>query len=254
MPRSSGRSKAGAGAPSTIIKPNSDCLPSLGPDLAARPADPPRERSGRGRAPRPSWVGGEHLATRKGTAGATASARSRFQAPPPRWKPGWRLTAGAALVLALAVPAVTLAGLDLRLRQGPLAANLLIGKIETAINQQAAPLRVSVGGAQLRYDPSNDNSFGVLLSQVEVEQRRWCKARTCPKRGCRSRLDQLAHRFGGAYRAVAAGPGDRGALCGRARPGRQDGQRRHTVAAWHDGWAEAGEPSTTEHRMVGHGG
>jgi len=68
----------------------------------------------------------------------------------------------------LSMATAAIAGLDWRLRQAPISANYLIGRVEAAINKQVAPLTVKIGQASLRYDKSDQNRFGVLLTGLAV--------------------------------------------------------------------------------------
>ena len=86
----------------------------------------------------------------------------------PRRSRGPWVWLGAGLALLILLPALAVAMLDLRLRSGPMDAGFLTDRIEAAINQRAAPLRVTLGAASLHFDASNNNSLGVLLKRVAV--------------------------------------------------------------------------------------
>lgn len=88
--------------------------------------------------------------------------------PLPRRSRGPWLWLGAGIGVLTLLPLLAVAALDLRLRAGPMDAGFLTGQIESAINERAAPLRVKIGTASLRFDASNNNSLGVLLGRVAV--------------------------------------------------------------------------------------
>jgi len=87
--------------------------------------------------------------------------------PPPARRSKWLAVATIAFIPVLMATAA-IAGLDWRLRQAPISANYLIGRVEAAINKQVAPLTVKIGQASLRYDKSDQNRFGVLLTGLAV--------------------------------------------------------------------------------------
>ena len=108
------------------------------------------------------------MATRKGSPGARTGARPRAKPRAARRFKAWQLAAIGLPIALVAVAGLGAAAIDWRLRQSPVAANFLIGRIEAAIDRQAAPLRVKVGAASLRYDLANGKKFGLLLSRIAV--------------------------------------------------------------------------------------
>ena len=80
----------------------------------------------------------------------------------------WLVLISACLLTFGLFTSAAYVALDWRLRQGPLAANFLTSRIETAIRSQVAPLVVKINGTALHYDSPDSRKIGLLLTGIDV--------------------------------------------------------------------------------------